>query len=219
MIRKTLLAGTALLLVASPAFADCTDEFKELQKTTSTTALSSELRRDINQLRSAARTLVRYKQSDTCEEVIGAIQDIVENRKEKKAEKRERKDELKRYNQATSVSELKGIVRVDDVQGMDIYNLKGEEIGVVESVTIDTDKGDIAYVVISHGGFLGMGEKMFAVPWKEFRMTNDRDALVLNVSEKTLENAPGFDEDNWPNMGDPNWRNRIDSYYGKKNSG
>lgn len=219
MIRTTLLTGAAMLMFAPPALADCKDNFGELQKVTSSTTMSTELRRDMNQLRSAARTLMEYEKGDTCEEVVDAIQAIVEKRKEKRQDRLERKADLARYKNAEPVSTKKGIVRVDDVQGMDIYNLQGKEIGVVEAVTLDADKGEIAYVVMSHGGFLGVGDKLFAVPWSAFRMTKDQDELVLNVSEKTLEKAPGFDDENWPNMGDPKWRSRIDTYYGSGKQG
>lgn len=219
MIRTGLLTGAAMLIFATPAFADCKDNFGELQKVTSSTAMSTELRRDMNKLRSAARTLMEYEKSGTCEDVVDAIQEIVEKRKEKRQDRLERKADLARYTNAEQVSAMKGIVRVDDVQGMDIYNMKGKEIGVVEAVTLDADKGEIAYVVMSHGGFLGVGDKLFAVPWKSFRMTKDKDELVLDVSEKTLEKAPGFDDDNWPNMGDPKWRSRIDTYYGSNKQG
>lgn len=219
MIRSTLLASTALVLFATPVLADCTEEFGNLREKMSTSTVSTEVRRDINQLRSAARILVRYEENGTCEDVISAIQNIVGKRQEKREERREREAELKRYQAATPVADIKGIVRVDNIRGLDIYNLKGEEVGAVEGVTVDADKGDIAYVVVSHGGFLGIGDKLIAVPWKEFRMTKEEDVLVWDVSEKSLETAPGFDEDSWPNMSDPKWRGPVDAYFRKDKRG
>lgn len=215
MLRSTLLTGTALLFIAGPAFADCAEEFKDLQKITSGSAISSDLRRDMNKLRSAARTLDYYNREDACEEVIEAIEDIIEKEKEKREEKLEREAHKERFTKATAVAQLKGVMRVDDIQGKDIYNPKGEEIGVAEAVAIDADKGSIAYVVMSHGGFLGIGEKLLAVPWNEFRITPDGDALVLDIPETVLDKAPGFDDDNWPDMSDPKWRSNVDAYFKK----
>ena len=117
------------------------------------------------------KTLSRYQKDGACEEVIEAIEDIVEKRKEA----RERQMERERFSNATPVTDMSGLVRVDDIKGKDVHNPKGDEIGVVEAVAIDADKGSIAYVVMSHGGFLGIGEKLVAVPWREFRMTRDGD--------------------------------------------
>ena len=215
MFRSSLLASTVMLVAVTPAFADCAEEFKGLQEKTGSAAISSEVRRDMNQLRSAARTLSRYQKDGACEEVIEAIEDIVEKRKEA----RERQMERERFSNATPVTDMSGLVRVDDIKGKDVHNPKGDEIGVVEAVAIDADKGSIAYVVMSHGGFLGIGEKLVAVPWREFRMTRNSEALVLAVSEERLDKAPGFDDDNWPKMADPQWRAKIDAYYASKDGG
>lgn len=215
MFRTSLLASTVLFLAAAPALADCNEEFKGLQEKTSAAALSAEVRRDMNQLRSAARTLARYQKDEACEEVIEAIEDVVETRKEA----RERQMERERFANATPVAQMSGLVRVDDIKGKDVHNPKGEEIGVVEAVAVDTDKGSIAYVVMSHGGFLGIGEKLVAVPWREFRMTQRGDALVLNITEQRLDKAPRFDDGNWPKMTDPKWRQEVDAFYAQNQGG
>jgi len=215
MFRSSLIACTALMLTATPALADCEDSFKNLQELTANAALSSEVRRDMNDLRSAARTLSRYDKGDACEEVIESIEEIVKSRKEA----HERQMQKERFSNATPVGQLNGLVRVDDIKGKDVHDPTGKEIGVIEAVTIDSDKGGIAYVVLSHGGFLGIGEKLTPIPWSELRMTDKRDALVLPLSESKLKNAPSFDDDNWPTMTDPTWRAKIDSYYAAKEKG
>jgi sporulation protein YlmC with PRC-barrel domain len=213
MLRSTFLAGTAIFMMAGSALADCADEFEDLQKLTGETVISSDLRRDMNKLRSATRTLANYGKEDACETVVEAIEDVIEKRKEARQEKLEREAKLERFGTAAAVSSMKGVVRANDIQGKDIYNTKGTELGVAEAVTIDADQGNIAYVVMSHGGFLGIGEKLLAVPWKKFRITKDRDALVLDVTEETIEKAPGFDDDDWPDMNDPEWRKNIDAFF------
>ncbi len=74
--------------------------------------------------------------------------------------------------------------------------------------------GQVAYAVLSLGGFLGMGEKLFAVPWSALTLDTDNKRFVLNVDKDRLESAPGFDKDTWPNMADPSWEQGIQAYYG-----
>jgi hypothetical protein len=79
---------------------------------------------------------------------------------------------------------------------------------------LDTPTGRVAYAVLSFGGFLGMGDKLFAIPWDQLSLDEENKRFVLNVNRAKLENAPGFDKDNWPDMADPSWGSRIYSYYG-----
>ena len=69
---------------------------------------------------------------------------------------------------------------------------------------------------MSFGGFLGIADKLFAVPWKALKLDTENKRFILNVDKERLEAAPGFDKDDWPNMADPNWQNTINSYYGTK---
>jgi hypothetical protein len=68
--------------------------------------------------------------------------------------------------------------------------------------------------VLAFGGFLGMGEKLFAVPWSALKLNTTGRRFVLNVEAKRLESAPGFDKDHWPDMADATWAKSIHSYYG-----
>ena len=114
-------------------------------------------------------------------------------------------DPDKRYRRVLSASTLAG----DSVQ-----NSVGEALGKVDELMIDIPSGRVAYAVLSIGGFLGMGNKLFAVPWSALRVDEDKKIFVLDVDKKKLENAPGFDKDNWPDMADVAWGTQIYSYYG-----
>lgn len=94
-----------------------------------------------------------------------------------------------------------------------VINSDGEDLGEIESIMLDVPGGRIAYAVLSFGGFLGMGEKLFAVPWEALTLDADRECFVLDVDKERLKNAPGFDKDHWPSMGDMQWATRIHSYY------
>ena len=76
--------------------------------------------------------------------------------------------------------------------------------------------GKVGYAVLSFGGFLGMGEKLFAAPWNALTLDTKNKRFVLNVEKDRLKDAPGFDKDNWPNMADQSWARKIHSFYGTK---
>jgi PRC-barrel domain len=100
------------------------------------------------------------------------------------------------------------------VIGSNVVNAQNEDLGKIEDLVLDAGAGRIAYAVLSFGGFLGMGDKYFAIPWNAFHFNLPEKRAVLNVDKKLLENAPGFDKDNWPNMADSVWGNSIYKHYG-----
>ena len=95
-----------------------------------------------------------------------------------------------------------------------VWNNSGEELGAIEELMVDVNTGQIAYAVLSFGGFLGIGDKLFAIPWNALKLDSDNQVFKLNVERKTLENAPGFDKDNWPDMADSAWGYEIYKHYG-----
>jgi sporulation protein YlmC with PRC-barrel domain len=100
------------------------------------------------------------------------------------------------------------------VIGSNVVNSQNEDLGKIEDVVLDAASGRIAYAVLSFGGFLGMGDKYFAIPWNAIHFDVSKEHAVLNVDKNLLENAPGFDKDNWPNMADSTWGSRIYKHYG-----
>ncbi|HWQ48794.1 MAG TPA: PRC-barrel domain-containing protein [Methanosarcina sp.] len=84
------------------------------------------------------------------------------------------------------------------LKGDKVVNTAGEDIGKIEEFMIDLQDGKVGYVVISHGGLLGLGNKLFAVPWQAFKLKIREHAFTLNVSKETFDNAEGFDKDHWP---------------------
>lgn len=95
-----------------------------------------------------------------------------------------------------------------------VQNLKGEKLGDIEDLMIDLGTGRIAYAVLSFGGVLGMGNKLFAIPWQAMTLDVDKKAFLLDVNKESLEQAPGFDKDDWPDMSDARWGAGIHTHYG-----
>lgn len=100
-----------------------------------------------------------------------------------------------------------------EVIGRKVVNLQKEGLGKVEEVMIDAVSGRVAYAVLSFGGFLGLGDKLFAVPWQTLNYDPQQEAFVINADKRAVENAPGFDKNNWPDMSDTMLRTSIYNYY------
>ncbi|MDQ1274939.1 MAG: hypothetical protein QG610_512, partial [Euryarchaeota archaeon] len=99
------------------------------------------------------------------------------------------------------------------LKGDKVVNGAGEDIGKIEELMVDLRDGRVGYVVLSFGGFLGMGDKLFAIPWKALQLRLHEHEFLLDVPKETLENAKGFDKDNWP-VTNREWLSSTYSYYG-----
>jgi sporulation protein YlmC with PRC-barrel domain len=108
------------------------------------------------------------------------------------------------------------IMAADTLEGDDVVNTKGEDLGNIKDIMIDVPSGRVAYAVLSSGGFLGIGDKLFAIPWSALTLDADRKCFILDVDKETLKNAPGFDKDHWPSMADPTWAQEVHDYYGQR---
>ena len=102
------------------------------------------------------------------------------------------------------------------LSGDRVRNSAGEHLGKIEDIMIDIPTGRVAYAVLSFGGVLGMGNKLFALPWEALILNEREREFVLDVDKEKLENAPGFDKDNWPDMADPSWAERMHGHWGER---
>jgi sporulation protein YlmC with PRC-barrel domain len=108
------------------------------------------------------------------------------------------------------------VLAASTLTGDSVHNPAGEYLGEVDEIMIDIPSGKVAYAVLSFGGFLGMGNKLFAVPWATLKLDEDEKRFVLDIDKERLEKAPGFDKEHWPDMMDSAWGNQIFKYYGAK---
>ena len=106
------------------------------------------------------------------------------------------------------------LMGADTLMGEDVYNRQEEDLGDIKEIMLDMATGRVAYAVLSYGGFLGMGNKLFAVPWKALTLDTANKRFVLDVAQERLESAPGFDKDQWPDMADTTWAKEVHDYYG-----
>ena len=123
------------------------------------------------------------------------------------------RDKFGMYNDDTSGPGPQ-LMGADTLLGNDVYNKDNEDLGDVKEFMIDMASGKIAYAVLSFGGLLGMGDKLFAVPWAALVLDTENKRFTLNVPKDVLKDAPGFDKDRWPSMSDKTWAAGVHQFYG-----
>jgi len=95
-----------------------------------------------------------------------------------------------------------------------VLSSDGEEVGKIKEIMLDVQSGRVAYVVMSSGGFLGIGDKLLAIPWNALMLDTGRKCFLLSVSSERVKEAPGFDKGSWPAMADAAWGSTLHAYYG-----
>ena len=117
-------------------------------------------------------------------------------------------------NKSTTLTAVSAVVSASKIIGEAVINRQKEDLGKVHDLVIDTERGSVAYLVLSFGGFMGMGNKLFAIPWQAFEFSKSEYKLVLNVDKEKLKKAPGFDPENIPDFADLSWGETVHTYYG-----
>ena len=151
--------------------------------------------------------------------------DVQEKQKElteKKQEVKEAQKELKQESRKELVEstheankEMLQVSRASKIIGTNVKNPKGENLGGIKDLVLDPESGHVVYAVVSFGGVLGMGSKLFAVPWSVLHWTSDKKYYVLDLDKETLKKAPGFDKKHWPDSSSK-WeqqREEINQFY------
>ncbi len=124
------------------------------------------------------------------------------------------RDKYGMYRNTRSTGPGPALMGADTLIGDSVVNAAEEDLGDIKEIMLDMQTGQVAYAVLAFGGFLGIGEKLFAVPWQALHLDTANKRMVLNVEKERLKHAPGFDKDAWPDMSDPSWASGIHSFYG-----
>jgi len=111
---------------------------------------------------------------------------------------------------------MKPVFKSSTLVGMKVKNSLNETVGSIDDLVIDPQHGNIRYAALAVGGFLGIGDKLFAVPWESLTLkVDEKDTFFfLDADKEKLKNAPGFAKDRWPDFGNPKFGEEIDRYYG-----
>lgn len=112
------------------------------------------------------------------------------------------------------------LCKASEMIGHKIVTPTNDDLGTVKEVVLDPGRGRVTYFVLSSGGFLGMGDKLFAVPWEAVKVTRegdkDKSRFVVAIGKERFEKAPEFSDKDWTRMSDPVWVRDVYSYYGYK---
>lgn len=103
----------------------------------------------------------------------------------------------------------------DSLIGTKVNNPQGENLGEIKEIMLDAEHGRIAYAVLSFGGFLGMGDKLFALPWSTLQLDRENECAILSIEKETLKRIEGFDKDSWPNFADLSFHARTYDQFGQ----
>jgi sporulation protein YlmC with PRC-barrel domain len=114
----------------------------------------------------------------------------------------------------THARDKSGVLKGSDLIGMKVEGTDGKKLGTIKDLVIDPMEGDIDYAVLDYGGFLGVSDKYFAVPWDALQLSDDRKKVLLDVTKKDLKQAPGFDKTQWPDLSGRDQTVVIYEFYG-----
>lgn len=110
------------------------------------------------------------------------------------------------------MKQYRNLLAAGTLIGDKVVNQQNEAVGKIIELMISVDDGRVGYAVLDFGGFLGFGNKFFAVPWTTLRVDQEKKCIVMNVDKERLKDAPGFDKDHWPDM-TPEWAAEINTFY------
>lgn len=110
------------------------------------------------------------------------------------------------------------VLTASSIIGDKVENLSGEKLGDIRDIMLNLKTGCIEYVVFEFGGFLGIGEKLFAVPFHAMSLDAERKVFIINKNKETLKNAPGFDKGHWPETNSRHYSD-VNTYWGPVQTG
>jgi sporulation protein YlmC with PRC-barrel domain len=94
-----------------------------------------------------------------------------------------------------------------------LENNKGQDLGKISDLMINLDDGTVEYAVIESGGVLGVGKKLFAIPFGQMQINEDKELFVIDRDKEYIKNSPGFDPSHWPGTNDHKYLDNVNSYF------
>jgi hypothetical protein len=119
-------------------------------------------------------------------------------------------------SQSVATDETNALISSDKVEGTAVYNREGEKLGSINSVMIDKISGQVAYAVMSFGGFLGMGDRYHPLPWHVLTYDTGQGGYLIDLDPSMLEGAPTYGATEMPNWSDRRWGQQLHEYYGTR---
>ena len=112
-----------------------------------------------------------------------------------------------------ATDETGGLIAASKVNGTSVYNARGDSLGSIYEVMLDKRSGEVAYAVMSFGGFLGIGEEYTPLPWDALTYDTDQGGYVVDIDKDTLQGGPRYRDSDYERWEDPEYTRGIDEYY------
>jgi PRC-barrel domain len=116
--------------------------------------------------------------------------------------------------QPTDVRETFSLIGSDKVENTPVYRSNGEQVGTIQRVMIDKISGKVAYAVMSFGGFMGIGEDYYPLPWSVLTYNERLGGYEVNLTEQQLKGAPHYSQHQSWDWSDRSRTRQLDTYYG-----
>ena len=113
-----------------------------------------------------------------------------------------------------NVRETSTLIGANKVEGTDVFNAGGDRVGSIHDLMIDKQSGQVAYAIMSFGGFLGVGNSYHPLPWPLLRYNTNLGGYVVDIKETEPEDAPSYPVGVEPAWGDPEYESKLRDYYG-----
>ena len=114
---------------------------------------------------------------------------------------------------AQSMKSLSHNKRISELMGKEVKSRDGKSIGTVSDIVVN-DKGKANYLILSHGGILGLGEDLVPIPWQAVNISREGGDLMVNIDPNMMEKAPNFADNDWPDFNETQWQKDVRGYYG-----
>jgi hypothetical protein len=118
-------------------------------------------------------------------------------------------------NEGVATDETGGLISASKVNGTNVYNTEGDSLGSIYDVMIDKRSGQVAYAVMSFGGFLGIGEDYSPLPWSALKYDTRQGGYVVNIDKQALQGGPRYADSDYDRWEDPEFTRGIDDYYSR----
>lgn len=177
-------------------------------------------RQQIRSLRDAAYVYAMSGNEQSCQLVLSSMRQVYERHQKVTGSETDNPDASRTWRRAhlsrsKPIVQMNHLMRADVLIGSEIRNLKDEKLGEIRDLVLNPEKRNILYVLVARGGFLGFGEQLVAIPWRDLRATEDHELYVLDVPAKALEAAPKVDRRNFEKTADADWRRSLSAYWDK----
>ena len=168
-----ILAGCAL-------GGGCSERVRHIIASSEQGDYPNSLRNDLLQLRDAALVFAARDRPQKCVMLADEMDDLLDDFEQRQEVRREHAVQLQYLQSATPVTQIRGVLKAQDIWGKPVRNFADQELGTIENMALNPYNGRIAYVVLATGGFVGLGEKLIPIPWHDLSITADGQLFVLD---------------------------------------